>query len=288
MKSSISLVPCAAVAAIVLSIASATLAQPPDILRDYRFVPSRSDVHVTGGPQNYNMDLSILGRFGLVTGYDEVLSPTSTVPTLTPHAEFVDVHGILFNPLSANPVSAAPTPLPGWDLDKTLDLSGLKGTFTVPSDIHFSGPDGQGIPINLEATLRGPLLHLTGQNVLPPTCVSCTQYIGYKVDALAVIRPYADFNLDGVIDSADLSIWRANAGTMSDAAFQQGDANGDGVVDAADYVIWRHSVGPATSLSVFSNTGLTSSSLPEPNSIGLAVAGAIFFAFRARGRSRSS
>src|SRR4051794_26667423 len=205
-------------------------ADPPDILRDYRFVSAHSNVRVAGGSPGYNMDLSIAGRFGLVTGYDYEVSPTAHVPMLVPHAEFVDVKAILFNPLSA-----APIPVPGWDLDKTLNLTGLKGTFTDSSELHFSGADGQGIPIKLDVTLRGPLLHLTGTNFLPPTCATCTQYVGYKVDALAVIRPYADFNLDGTIDNVDFATWRANVGAQSDASFEQGDSNGDGVVDASDY-----------------------------------------------------
>jgi hypothetical protein len=250
-------------------------ADPPDILREYRFVPAHSNVHVSGGSPGYNMDLSIAGRFGLVTGYDYEPSPTAQVPTLAPHAEFVDVKAILFNPLSA-----APTPVPGWDLDKTLNLTGLNGTFTDPSELHFSGADGQDIPIKLDATLRGPLLHLTGMNFLPPTCFTCTQYVGYKVDALAVTRPYADFNLDGVIDSSDYAVWRANAGTPSDASFEQGDANGDGVVDGADYVVWRHTLGPATSLGVFAGSGLAASTLPEPTTVGLAFAGGLFVMLR--------
>src|SRR5689334_20846611 len=225
-------------------------AQPPDILRDYRFLPAHTVVHVSAGPPGYNMDLSIAGKFGLVTGYDYEVSPTAHIPTLVPHAEFVDVKAILFNPLSA-----APIPVPGWDLGKTLNLTGLKGTFTDPSLLHFSGADGQGIPIKLDATLRGPLLHLTGMNFLPPTYFTCQQYIGYKVDALAVTRPYADFNLDGVIDAGDFAIWRANSGSGVSTTFEQGDANGDGVVDGSDYVVWRHSLGPATSLNVFAESG---------------------------------
>ena len=41
-----------------------------------------------------------------------------------------------------------------------------------------------------------------------------------------------DFNLDGVVDNLDLSIWFANAFTGS--TWQQGDANYDGVVDGLD------------------------------------------------------
>src|ERR1041385_3285317 len=83
---------------------SSVFAQPPDFLRDYAFIPSRTVVHVTGGSPNYNMDLTIAGKFGLVTGYDYEVSPTANIPTLVPHAEFVDVHGILYNPRSLAPL----------------------------------------------------------------------------------------------------------------------------------------------------------------------------------------
>jgi hypothetical protein len=124
--------------------------------------------------------------------------------------------------------------------------------------------------------LRGPLLHLTGINFLPPTCFTCQQYVGYKIDALAVMRPYADFNLDGMIDNTDFAIWRANSGAGAGASFEQGDANGDGVVDSADYVVWRHTLGPATSLAVFTESGGPgSSTVPEPSTVGLALASAL-------------
>jgi hypothetical protein len=260
-------------------------AQAPDIsiLRDYRFVPSHSNVHVTGGSQHYDLNLSIAGKFGLVKSGDDGVSPTALGPTQAPQAEFVNVHAILFNPLSA-----APTPVPGWDLDKTLNLTGLKGTFSDPSLLHFSGVDGQGIPIKVDAESRGPLLHMTGMNFLPPTCFTCQQYVGYKIDALAVMRPYADFNLDGTIDGSDFAIWRANMGMTADASFAQGDADGDGVVDAADYVLWRHSIGPAISLTDFANPGpgLESGGVPEPATFGLALAGALFIALRRGSRIR--
>jgi len=275
-------VPRAAIVAIAMMMASYAIAQPPIFLRDYHFVPLRSTAHVSGGSQNYNMNLSILGRFDWATGLDEVIGPNQ-VPMLVPIGEFADVHAILFNPLSA-----APVPVPGWDLDKTLNLTGLESNYDKASnDFILTGVDGQGIPIRLEAALRGPLFHLTGMNFLPPTCFTCQQYIGYKVDALAVTRPYADFNLDGVVDAADFAIWRANSGAGGTATFEQGDANGDGVVDSADYVVWRHTLGPATSLNVFAESGgLGTSTVPEPTAIGLAFTAALFVgAYLARSKA---
>src|SRR5438045_1979851 len=133
-----------AVACIVLAaIAPRASADPPDILRDYRFITSHSTVHVSDGLPGYDMNLVIAGRFVVVTGYNYGVDPTAHIPTLVPHAEFVDVKAILFNPLSL-----APLPVPGWDLDKTLNLTGLTGTFSSgdPSRLFFQGLDGQGAP----------------------------------------------------------------------------------------------------------------------------------------------
>ena len=48
----------------------------------------------------------------------------------------------------------------------------------------------------------------------------------------------ADLNGDGIVNDADLAIWRARFGLMG-----LGDVNGDGIVDAADYTIIRDHFG---------------------------------------------
>ncbi len=133
----------------------------------------------------------------------------------------------------------------------------------------------------------GPLMHITGGTLPVPTCASCGINT-YKVDAIAALAPYADFNLDGVVDGADFSIWRANMGMDTAASFEQGDANGDGIVDGADYIIWRHSLGPATSLEAFASSGIGESVVPEPTTIGLALAAAILLAMWVSSRVRQS
>jgi len=193
-----------AVAALLSSVVSHhALADPPDILREYRFITSRSTVHVTGGFAGWDMDLAIQGRFGLVTGYEYSTTPTG-IPTLNPYAQFVDVDAILFNPLSL-----APMPVPGWDLDDTLNLTGLEGTFQTgnPTRLLFRGEDGQGQPIAIEATMHDRLLHIVGEN--DP---SCCDFFEYKIDALAYLKPYPDWNLDDSIDAADYVSLRKLAG----------------------------------------------------------------------------
>jgi hypothetical protein len=189
-------------------VAHQSFADPPDILRDYRFITSKSTVHVTGGPEGYDIDLAIDGDFGLVTGYDYSEDPTTGVPTIHPFAQFVAVDAILFNPLSM-----APMPVPGWDLDDTLNLSGLDGTFQIgnPTQLFFHGEDGQGQPIQLEGTLQGRLLHLVGEN--DP---GGGNLYHYQVDALAYLKPYPDWNSDDVVDAADYVALRKAPGMMEE------------------------------------------------------------------------
>ena len=109
-----SLCPFAGLALFLTLLVQQAVADPPDILRNYRFIPSESTVHVTGGLPDYNLNLTIAGQFGLVTGYNELPSPVgsaATPPTLEPFAQFIDVHGILYNSLSA---TAAPRLVGTW------------------------------------------------------------------------------------------------------------------------------------------------------------------------------
>ena len=243
------------------------IANIPDILRNYRFITSRSTVEVSGGLPVFSVDWNVAGKFGLATGYDGLFtptpSPTATPPALSGHASFVNVNAYMFHPMSAGPASAI-----AIDLDKTLNLSGLKGTFKIPNDIHFTGDDGQGIPMNLEAVIRGPLLHLTGATLPVPTCATCGINM-YKVDALAVIGPYADINLDGVVNSADLHVLMSHIGMQTGATFEQGDVDGNGAVDGNDFLAWQRSLGAATSLSAFSDLSTNGTAVPEPATFAL-------------------
>jgi hypothetical protein len=228
---------------------SIAAADPPLTLTDYRFITSKSVVDVRSG--SVDMPLNILGRFGLVKGWNEEVDPTAHVPQLIPFAQFTNVKAILFDPRRATPL-----PSPGWDLDKTLNLSGLKGTFTVPDDLFFFGADGQGQAIRLEATITGPLLHLTGGSSDP-----CCNYDLYSVDAWAHQLPWADFNGDGQVDAGDYATWWQSFGaTVTPGG--DGDANGDGIVDAADYTIWRDQLGQTDGMN-----SLTSGQVPEPGTL---------------------
>jgi hypothetical protein len=254
-------------------VGSIAVADPPLFLTDYRFITPKSVVDVRSSTGTNEMQLNILGRFGLERGWNEEVDPATSLPQLVPFAQFTDVKGILFDPRRATPL-----PTPGWDLDKTLNLSGLKGTFTVPDDLFFLGADGQGQAFRLEAKITGPLVHLTGGSSDP-----CCHYDLYGVDAWAHQLPWADFNADGQVDASDYALWRQNFGAAVTPG-SDGDANGDGVVDAEDYTIWRDQLGQTDGMS-----NLTSGQAPEPASSTLLSVGVVaLLVMRSIGQRRRS
>ncbi len=72
----------------------------------------------------------------------------------------------------------------------------------------------------------------------------------------------ADYNFDGVVDTADYTVWRDSLGSTTQA---EADGNGNGVVDQADYDLW------AANLGATSTTTSLATTVPEPAS-GLMVA----------------
>jgi hypothetical protein len=49
----------------------------------------------------------------------------------------------------------------------------------------------------------------------------------------------ADFDANGAVDGGDFMVWQRNAGLAGQQDNSRGDANGDGVVNAADLGLWR-------------------------------------------------
>ncbi len=252
---------------------SQAVADPPDLLREYRFIPAKSIVHESSGSTATGVNLTVAGTFGLVTGYNDGPTPiASASPVLEPFAAFVNVHGILYPAPSVPPVA-----VPTWalDLDKTLNLSGLHGTFTVgnPNDISFLGADGQGVALRLQATISGGFLHLTGGSSDPPSTKSTL----YQVDALAHLAPFPDFNQDGSITAADippmlaalaqLNLSPTAADFASTDLLSIGDVNGDGVFNNADV---------QALLTMLKTSSVTPTAVPEPSAICLLAIGVCF------------
>jgi hypothetical protein len=65
-----------------------------------------------------------------------------------------------------------------------------------------------------------------------------------------------DFNGDGVVNSADYTIWRDTLGSTTDL---RADANLNGVVDSGDYQMWRANYG-----STGASGSSSAAAVPEP------------------------
>jgi hypothetical protein len=246
--------------------AEPSAAQPPDVLQTFRLIPSRSTLDVVGGAGDIHQKFFAYGNFGLNFGYEG-----------GPHAELLNVDSWLIPDSSLTFV---------WHTDGTLNLSGLEGTFAAsdPSRIVFQGVDGQGAPLQLTATQRGRLLHIVGENQPP-----CCGHFKYTFDALAHVAPYADFNLDGMVDEQDAYVLASNIGTFAHATFEQGDADGDGDVDGSDFLTWQREIGAATPMSAFAaatsdGAALSSAGVPEPATATICLVSATILAYWLRRR----
>ena len=80
-----------------------------------------------------------------------------------------------------------------------------------------------------------------------------------------------DFDTDGVVDAADLSLLRSGVGAAK-AVRRQGDADGDGDVDGGDFLAWQRSLG--TNLAASPRAVAAAAGVPEPGSAGLLAVGA--------------
>jgi glycerophosphoryl diester phosphodiesterase len=84
-------------------------------------------------------------------------------------------------------------------------------------------------------------------------------------EALRQLVPWpspADFNSDGLVDAADLDLWRAGFGKAADALRADGDADEDGDVDGADFLVWQRQI---SSVSATPSAAV----VPEPSTAAL-------------------
>jgi arylsulfatase A-like enzyme len=98
------------------------------------------------------------------------------------------------------------------------------------------------------------------------------------VDAVTSLP--GDFNLNGIVDAADYSLWRHSFGATG---ANPADADGNGVVDNDDYAIWRSNFGrtitaPATGSTV---------GVPEPGTAFPAILCALLGLLRFRTKCKS-
>jgi len=240
------------------------VADPPDLLRNYRFLPRISTLNVSGGFPGIDLEMPIHGTFGLVTGYQYLEDPAHGHPFLQRYAQFVDVDAKAINPADFGPYSL--------DLDAALNLSGLDG---VPGPLAlplenwlFRGVDGQQAPMSLLAIEVGRWLVLHGAN--DP---GCCDFFNYEITAVAHQMPFADFDQDGDSDRDDLVQLNANFGRANAALLEQGDSDGDGDVDGRDFLNLQRDQGdsPDAALALVATAAAAVHVVPEPGSILLFI-----------------
>ena len=85
----------------------------------------------------------------------------------------------------------------------------------------------------------------------------------------------ADFDGDGDVDGDDLTRWAGGFGTSDDGTHQEGDADGNLDIDGADFLSWQRELGGT-------NSPLSTTAIPEPGSLLLALGGCLALATRHR------
>lgn len=117
----------------------------------------------------------------------------------------------------------------------------------------------------------GPMRNYTTidyNNFVP---VGANNVVNMAITVLNV--PAGDYNFDGKVDAADLTVWKADFGSTTKA---EADGNGNGVVDGGDFLLWQRTLGQN-----FGNPGITA--VPEPATATLAAA-AFLYVVRLRRR----
>jgi beta-glucanase (GH16 family) len=106
-----------------------------------------------------------------------------------------------------------------------------------------------------------------GSTVWPQTLQ--VDYVRYWRPATQAMS--GDYNLDGLVDAADYTLWRNNVGRTGTRL--SADGNGDQVVDHLDYTIWAATYGQVTT-ATSSGAGV-----PEPQSVAMTIGAAIISRF---------
>lgn len=236
------------------------LADPPERFDHFRIVPRLSYLRESGGFAGVHDLYRLSGEYDLRRTYDTGL----------PLAMFENAE------IDGGNLSLDPRPAVTLDVDRVLNLKGLKGEalpVAAPFDVfRFTGQALDGSEVSLFASILGPWMYVRGQTTPPP---GGADFFEYDFRWVARTRAWADVNDDGVVDAADYTVSRDN--------FELGgitDLNNDGLTNAADLEEWRSQFGlhpPAmeamdSMLSAALSGTAVGAAVPEPVSFTQALA----------------
>lgn len=260
------------IAAFLTWVAPPTLyADPPDLIGSYRFAPLVSTIVPIRNP---DFELNVYGTFDFIRGWDYGDDP----PSIFRYADFANVRAWAQNPFSLAP------PL---DVDAIFNLSGLKGEQLPVASIFdvfkFDGENVRGDPVEFFVSVLGRWLYLRGEteSVDHPGA-------GWRINAFAHQRPFADFDEDGVVDADDLKAWTERAGVWTGI----NDADGDDFQTGADFLYWQRQLGEAPpdpadfDAAITAAFSASAAAIPEPTTLAL-LAAAVFAAAAGRAARRS-
>jgi hypothetical protein len=154
-------------------------------------------------------------------------------------------------------------------LDGVLNVSLLNGFSPAAGDI-FEILTATGGVTGTFSSLSLPLLE---NGLMWELVYSLNDLTLQVVRSMATLA--ADFDENGVVDSADLAAWTSNLGTAVGATHAQGDANADGAVDGADFLVWQQQVEGPSAMS-------DSAAIAEPHAWGFIPPLAAFLAANRR------
>lgn len=173
---------------------------PPIILDHFKLLPQASVLHESGGIAGVNRLYRLTGKYDLAHGVGWVADASF---------ENAEIWG--------SQVAPFPTPAVVIDVDKILNLEGLKGeSLPVASPFpvyQFTGNAADGSSERLVAAVIGPWMYMRG-GTTPPE--GSADFFKYEISAVARSpRPFADLNGDGTVDAADFVLLRNYAGAAS-------------------------------------------------------------------------